>query len=83
MKIANLETYVVANPVPYKGAAHWEFLKLETDDGIKGFGEAGIYDPIDQGMTAGLKLYYTAILMDTNRLVRTAAGSTYVGLVGP
>jgi len=40
MKIANLETYVVANPVPYKGAVHWEFLKLETDDGIKGYGEA-------------------------------------------
>jgi N4-gp56 family major capsid protein len=49
---------------------------------IKGFGEAGIYDPIDQGMTAGLKLYYTAIAMDTgNRLARTVAGCLNSDLV--
>jgi 2-dehydro-3-deoxyphosphogalactonate aldolase len=40
MKIADLKTYVVANPVPYKSAVYWLFLKLVTDDGIEGFGEA-------------------------------------------
>jgi 2-dehydro-3-deoxyphosphogalactonate aldolase len=40
MKIADLKTYVVTNPVPYKGGGHWVFLKLVTDSGIEGFGEA-------------------------------------------
>ena len=44
---------------------------------IKNFGQAGIYDPIDQVMTAGIKFYFCSIAMDTsNRLVRTAYGST-------
>ncbi len=30
MKIADVETYVVTNPVPYKGGGHWVFLKLVT-----------------------------------------------------
>jgi len=40
MKIADIKTYVVTNPVPYKGGGHWVFLKLVTDSGIEGFGEA-------------------------------------------
>lgn len=40
MKIADVKTYVVGNPVPYKGGINWVFLKLVTDDGIEGFGEA-------------------------------------------
>jgi galactonate dehydratase len=40
MKIADVRTYVVANPVPYKGGVNWVFLKLVTDDGVEGFGEA-------------------------------------------
>lgn len=40
MKIADVKTYVVGNPVPWKGGVNWVFLKLVTDDGIEGFGEA-------------------------------------------
>ena len=37
MKITNLTPYVVPRP----GDGHWVFVKLETDDGVTGWGEAG------------------------------------------
>jgi 2-dehydro-3-deoxyphosphogalactonate aldolase len=40
MRIADIKTYVVANPPPYHGGPYWVFLKLTTDDRIEGFGEA-------------------------------------------
>ena len=40
MKIADLKTYVVGTPPPHKGGRYWVFLKLTTDTGIAGFGEA-------------------------------------------
>jgi 2-dehydro-3-deoxyphosphogalactonate aldolase len=40
MKIADLKTYVVENPPPHFGGRYWVFLKLTTDNGIVGFGEA-------------------------------------------
>ena len=39
MKIANVKTYVVANPPPHHGGAYFVFLKLTSDDGVEGFGE--------------------------------------------
>ena len=39
MKIADLKTYVVANPPPRHGGPYFVFLKLTTDDNIGGFGE--------------------------------------------
>ena len=39
MRIADLKTYVVANPPPYHGGTYFVFLKLTTDDNIEGFGE--------------------------------------------
>ena len=39
MKIADVKTYVVANPPPYHGGPYFVFLKLTTDDGIVGYGE--------------------------------------------
>jgi len=39
MKIADLKTYVVANPPPHHGGPYFIFLKLTTDDNIEGFGE--------------------------------------------
>ncbi len=39
MKIADLKTYVVANPPPHYGGLYWVFLKLVTDGGVEGFGE--------------------------------------------
>ena len=40
MKIEEAKTYVVGNPPPHFGGLYWVFLKLTTDDGINGFGEA-------------------------------------------
>jgi len=40
LKIVDIKTYVVGNPVPDKGGNNWVFLKLTTDDGVEGFGEA-------------------------------------------
>jgi len=40
MKITDVKTYVVGNPPPYHGGLHWVFLKLVTDSGVEGFGEA-------------------------------------------
>ncbi len=40
MKIAEVKTYVVANPPPYHGGPYFVFLKLTTDDKIERFVEA-------------------------------------------
>ena len=40
MKITDLKTYVVENPPPHYGGRYWVFLKLTTDNGVTGYGEA-------------------------------------------
>ena len=40
MKIVDIKTYVVENPPPNAGGLNWIFLKLITDEGIEGLGEA-------------------------------------------
>ncbi|MEE8399981.1 MAG: hypothetical protein V3S89_13305, partial [Desulfobacterales bacterium] len=40
MKITDLKTYLVANPTPAYGGGSWVFLKLTTDGGTEGIGEA-------------------------------------------
>ncbi len=40
MKISGIETFVVGNPPPSFGGRYFVFVKLETDDGIVGYGEA-------------------------------------------
>jgi 2-dehydro-3-deoxyphosphogalactonate aldolase len=40
MKISDAKTYVVENPPPHFGGRYWIFLKLTTDSGVEGFGEA-------------------------------------------
>ena len=53
MKIVDAKTYVVGTPPPHRGGRNWVFLKLTTDHGIKGFGEAfGI--PFHPKKAAGL-----------------------------
>ena len=42
MKIASLQTHVVATPPPHIGGMYWIFVELETACGIKGVGE--LYD---------------------------------------
>ncbi|MGD8211352.1 MAG: mandelate racemase/muconate lactonizing enzyme family protein [Desulfobacterales bacterium] len=40
MIITDAKTYVVENPPPGYGGRYWVFVKLTTDNGINGFGEA-------------------------------------------
>jgi 2-dehydro-3-deoxyphosphogalactonate aldolase len=40
MKITDAKTYVVENPPPYFGGLYFVFLKLTTDGGVEGIGEA-------------------------------------------
>ena len=40
MKITDAKTFVVANPPPSFGGRYWVFLRLVTDSGIVGYGEA-------------------------------------------
>lgn len=40
MQIIDIKTWAVANPSPQRGGPCWIFLKLTTDSGITGYGEA-------------------------------------------
>lgn len=40
MKLIDIETFVVGTPPPHWGGQFWVFVKLKTDDGIHGYGEA-------------------------------------------
>lgn len=40
MKIDAVKTFVVSNPPPHRGGRHWVFVKLMTDAGLAGYGEA-------------------------------------------
>ncbi len=40
MRIQEVKTYVVGNPPPHRGGKNWVFLKLLTDEGLTGIGEA-------------------------------------------
>ncbi|HEY4226443.1 MAG TPA: mandelate racemase/muconate lactonizing enzyme family protein [Pseudolysinimonas sp.] len=39
MKISGIEMFPVANPRPHLGGPNWLFLRLDTDEGISGYGE--------------------------------------------
>jgi len=40
MEIRELKTYAVGTPPPHYGGQNWVFLKITTNDGIEGYGEA-------------------------------------------
>ena len=47
MKVAGVETFVVANPPPRRGGRYFIFVKLTTEGGVDGIGEAYVatFDP--------------------------------------
>lgn len=47
MKVVDLETFIVGNPPPAFGGKYFTFVKLTTDDGVVGYGEAyaGTFHP--------------------------------------
>jgi 2-dehydro-3-deoxyphosphogalactonate aldolase len=40
MRITDIKTFVVENPLPNYGGPYWVFIKLTADDGVEGVGEA-------------------------------------------
>ena len=40
MKLTDIETFVVGNPPPHFGGRYFVFVKLTTDGGVSGIGEA-------------------------------------------
>lgn len=53
MRIRDVKTWAIANPPPHYGGTYWIILKLTTDDGIYGYGEAyGV--PFAPGRVCGL-----------------------------
>ncbi len=40
MKISDFKTYVIQTPRPHRGGRYWVFVKLISNDGIEGIGEA-------------------------------------------
>src|SRR5579859_6578551 len=82
MRIQSVKTYVVGNPSPIRGGANWVFLKLLTDEGLTGIGEA-FWVPFDPRATArliedvGERLVIGADPFQIERLWRTLYSSGY------
>jgi 2-dehydro-3-deoxyphosphogalactonate aldolase len=82
MKIVDLKTYVVGNPPPHHGGLNWVFLKITTDNGIEGFGEAYAV-PFDPNTVArliadlGERYVIGADPFQTEKLWRILYGSGY------
>lgn len=45
MKLTNVKTYIIKTDPPNLGGFLWYFLKLETDEGIEGWGRRLFYLP--------------------------------------
>ena len=82
MRIQQVKTYVVGNPSPIRGGPNWVFLKLLTDEGLAGIGEA-FWVPFDPRATArliedvGERLVVGTDPFQIERLWRTLYSSGY------
>ncbi|MBO0694251.1 MAG: mandelate racemase/muconate lactonizing enzyme family protein [Acidimicrobiaceae bacterium] len=57
MKITGVETFPVLVPPPHRGGTTWMFLRLDTDAGISGYGEAML-------LASGFRLPAVATLIE-------------------
>ena len=48
MKLTDVKTYVVKTDPPNWGGNLWFFVKLETDEGIEGWGEVAVLSCLAQ-----------------------------------
>ena len=84
MKLTNVKTYVVKTDPPNLGGFLWFFLKLETDEGIEGWGETACLWTL-YGLEAGyekmVENIFHAYLKDQNPINReTLNHILYAGL---
>jgi len=73
MKLTNVKTYVIKTDPPNLGGFLWFFLKLETDEGISGWGETAVLHTL-YGLEAGyekmVENIFTAYLEGQNPIDR-------------
>ena len=65
--------YVIKTAPPHKGGMHWYFLKLETDDGLEGWGETavlGCFRGLEQSYESLVNEIFDAHLKGENALDR-------------
>ena len=65
MEIQKINFYLVKTPYPHKGGRLWTFVKLTTDEGIEGWGEA-YHLPISESSIKVLKEMGNKYVMGTN-----------------
>jgi len=58
-KLSAVRSFVIETAPPHKGGRHWYFIKLETDDGLEGWGETAVL-----GCFFGLESGYEALVKD-------------------
>lgn len=51
-KLSKVKCFVVETAPPHKGGRYWYFVKLETDDGLEGWGETAILSTLN-GLAGG------------------------------
>lgn len=73
MKLTNVKTYVVKTNPPNLGGFLWFFLKLETDEGVEGWGETAVLSTLF-GLEAGyekmVENIFNVYLKDKNPIDR-------------
>ena len=73
MKLTNVKTYVVLTEPPNLGGFLWFFLKLETDDGIVGWGETAVLSTLhglEEGYHKMVENIFDTYLKDKNPIDR-------------
>lgn len=57
--LTGVRSFVIKTAQPHKGGMHWYFLKLETDDGLEGWGETAVL-----GCFRGLEASYESLVKE-------------------
>ena len=73
MKLTNVKTYVVLTEPPNLGGFLWFFLKLETDEGIVGWGETAVLSTLhglEEGYRKMVENIFSVYLKDKNPIDR-------------
>jgi len=73
MKLTNVKTYVVLTEPPNLGGFLWFFLKLETDEGIVGWGETAVLSTLhglEEGYHKMVENIFDTYLKDKNPIDR-------------
>ena len=83
MKLTNVKPYVVKTDPPNLGGFLWFFLKLETDEGIEGWGECGQYGPGEPHCYVGeipegqsLEMFYMPIFAEHMKMMAPDGADT-------